>query len=61
MTCDKCNGTGQIRSSIMQGAYLIAPCGCEHTERLRQEFEQEMMDLRRRIREAKERLKQEVC
>jgi hypothetical protein len=61
MTCDKCNGTGQIRTSVMQGAYLIAPCDCEHAERARQEFEQEMIEFRRRLREAKERLKMEVC
>lgn len=51
--CVKCNGTGQIRTSVMQGAYLIAPCDCEHAKRARQEFEQEMVEFRRRLREAK--------
>ncbi|MCL6615835.1 MAG: hypothetical protein K6T39_01700 [Anoxybacillus ayderensis] len=56
----KCNGKGYVVQTAMQGAVAFAPCGCEHTERARQEFEQEMNDFRHRLREAKERLKMEV-
>jgi hypothetical protein len=59
--CAKCNGTGRVYSEIMPGAVAFALCDCEHAERARQEFEQEMMEFRRRLREAKERLKKEVC
>jgi hypothetical protein len=59
--CVKCNRTGRVYSEVMQGAYSIVPCDCEHAERARQEFEQEMIEFRRRLREAKERLKMEVC
>jgi hypothetical protein len=59
--CVKCNGTGRFYSEVMPGAYSIAPCDCEHAERARQEFEQEIADFRRRLREAKERWKKEVC
>jgi hypothetical protein len=58
--CVKCNGTGCVYSEIVPGAYSIVPCYCEHAERARQEFEQEMFEFRRRLREAKERLKMEV-
>jgi hypothetical protein len=61
MTCVKCNGTGQLYTKVTNGACLVTACDCEHAERARQEFEQEMVDFRCRLREAKERLKMEVC
>ena len=61
MTCNKCYGQGYVVQTVMPGAFFFAPCDCEHAERARQEFEQEMADFRRRLREAKERLKMEVC
>jgi hypothetical protein len=55
MTCVKCNGTGRLYTRVMKGVCLVTACDCEHAERARQEFEQEMADFRRRLREAKER------
>lgn len=61
MMCEKCYGKGYVVQTAMPGAVAFAPCQCEHAERARQEFEQEMADFRRRLREAKERLKTGVC
>jgi hypothetical protein len=59
--CVKCNGTGRLYTKVMNGVWSVTSCDCEYAERSRQEFEKEMEDFKRRLREAEERLKQEVC
>jgi hypothetical protein len=53
--CGKCYGKGYVVQTAMPGTVAFDPCDCEHAERARQEFEQEMIEFRRRLREAKER------
>jgi hypothetical protein len=60
MMCQKCYGKGYSVKEVMPGAFFFAPCDCEQAEIVRQQAEEEMIEFRKRLREAKERLKKEV-
>ncbi|MBB5324670.1 hypothetical protein HNQ34_001768 [Anoxybacillus tepidamans] len=60
MMCKKCYGKGYAVKEVIPGAFAYTPCDCEHAQLARQQAEEEMSEFRKRLREAKERLKMEV-
>jgi hypothetical protein len=56
----KCNGKGYAVQTVTSGVFCFTPCDCERVERTKQELDQEMADLRKRICEAKKLLEVEV-
>ena len=45
---------------VIPGAFSFDPCDCEYAEIARQQAQEKMMEFKKRLREAKERLKMEV-
>jgi hypothetical protein len=58
--CQKCYGKGYSVKEVIPGAFSFAPCDCEYAEIARQQAEEKMMEFKKRLCEAKERLKMEV-
>ena len=60
MMCQKCFGKGYSVKEVIPGAFSFTPCDCEYAEIARQQAEEKTIEFRKRLREAKERLKIEV-
>lgn len=60
MTCKKCFGKGYSVKEVIPGAFSFTPCDCEYVQIARQRAEEARAEFRKRLREAKERLKMEV-
>lgn len=60
MTCKKCFGKGYSVKEVIPGAFSFTPCDCEYVQIARQRAEEARDEFRKRLREAKERLKMEV-
>ena len=62
--CQKCYGKGYSVKEVIPGAFSFTPCDCECAkivrQQVRQQAEEKMIEFRKRLREAKERLKMEV-
>jgi len=47
--CMKCNDTGRVYTEVMRGVYSFSPCTCHHTMQARQDLEQELAEVRKRL------------
>lgn len=58
--CEKCCGRGYSVQEVIPGAFSFTPCDCGYAEISKQQASKRMIEFRKRLGEAKERLKMEV-
>ncbi|AXM89365.1 hypothetical protein B379_09605 [Anoxybacillus ayderensis G10] len=58
--CEKCFGKGYSIQEVIPGAFSFTPCNCKYAEISKQQTSKEMIEFRKRLREAKEQLQMEM-
>lgn len=52
--CDRCGDTGKVIKEIMSGVYQISLCDCHNASQIKQQAEERMERLKRKLNEAEQ-------